>query len=269
MTYEAYEESTYAGSPVELYKFDREGISFWTYTSADTNQTYGGQIYVATALSRDDIEQSQETARAALRINMPSDTDFIGQFLGTSPTDVINLTLYRFHEGDGNVITTWNGRVISVSLNGYEAEVFCESTYTALQRLIARRYYQISCPHALYGTQCGVTKSSFAVTANNITISGLNVSSADLSGYDSGYFNGGTVEFTTGGLTTERRVVTYVGNTITINLPLTGAANGDTITVYPGCKHNTHDCNTVFSNILNYGGQPFIPDINPFDTVVF
>lgn len=264
MTYESVEESEYSGNPIELYKFDREGISFWTYTSADTDQTYGGKTYEAIPIARSDIEQSQDLAKAGIQLSMPTDTDFLDQFIATSPTDVINLTVHRFHSGDAETVTTWIGRVINVEFNGYEATVHCESSYTSLARPMGRRLYQVNCPHVLYGTACGVSEATYKTTAVGITISSLTISHPDFGTFADGYFNGGEMRFTSGGLTTRRLILSHVSTAITINMVLTGAENGSTVDVYPGCGHNTSDCFTKFSNIANYGGQPYYPDQNPF-----
>jgi hypothetical protein len=37
-----------------------------------------------------------------------------------------------------------------------------------------------------------------------------------------------------------------------------------TVIIYPGCKHNYTTCLTVFDNLDNFGGFPWIPGVNPF-----
>jgi uncharacterized phage protein (TIGR02218 family) len=269
VTYETYEESAYAGSPVELYKFDRNDVSFWTYTSADTTQYYEGRTYTAIPIQRSKIEQTQDLEQASVTIRMPTSTDFLDQYAGGAPADIINLTIYRFHYGDTDYSVAWIGRVMNVGFSGFEAEVYCESILTSLQRPMNRRRYQISCPHVLYGTACGVTKASYEVEAELTVISGTTLYSPTFWTYDDNYFTGGTVSYTSGGITVPRAILEHNDNFIVVNLTLTGAEVGSTVKAYPGCKHNIYDCNTKFSNILNYGGQPFIPDENPFDTMVF
>ena len=270
MTYEAYEESTYAGSPIELYRFDRAGATEWTYTSADIDQDYGGETYTAIPMSRSSIEQSQDLEKASLTINMPSDTPMLAQYISASPTDVVTLTLHRFHNGDNNTVSTWVGRISNIGFNGYEAEVYCESTLTSLRRPTGRMLYQIDCPHVLYGTRCGAVQSTFAIEATLISVSGLDIQAgAFAGGFGEGYFSGGLVTLVSAGLTTRRFVTDHSGNTITLNLPLTGAVVGSAVTAYPGCNHSTDHCNTKFSNLPNYGGQPFYPEKNPFESMVF
>jgi uncharacterized phage protein (TIGR02218 family) len=267
MTYASIEESTYGGAPIELYKFDQGGVNFWYYTSADEDQTYSGDVYSAVSIGRNSLEQAQEIEKAALQITMPTDIDFLDQFIGagTTPTNVVNLTLFRFHHGDTNVVTTWVGRVVNVTFDGYEAVVTCESVHSSLMRPMGRRLYQTNCSHVLYGAPCGVTKSAYKVPLSGITVSGLDIIHPTLATFAVGYFRGGSVEFVDGGLIVPRTILQHSGTVITLNLALTGAATGADVDVYPGCNHTTTTCYSTFDNIANYGGQPFYPKQNPFE----
>jgi uncharacterized phage protein (TIGR02218 family) len=191
------------------------------------------------------------------------------QFISAPPTDVINLTLTRYHEGDGNAIVAWVGRIVNIGFDGFSAEVYCESIHTSFRHPTGRRVYQINCPHVLYGASCGVTQSSYKLTTTLSAISGLDITSTDFGLEVDGYYSGGIVELTSGGLVTKRFVTNHVGNVITLNLALTGAYVGVSVDAYPGCDHSTTACNSKFSNILNYGGQPFYPERNPYETVIF
>ena len=39
-------------------------------------------------------------------------------------------------------------------------------------------------------------------------------------------------------------------------------AIGDELTAFYGCQHTTADC-TLFGNIANFGGFPYVPSTNP------
>ena len=48
---------------------------------------------------------------------------------------------------------------------------------------------------------------------------------------------------------------------------------GSTVVVLAGCDHSVTTCDTKFntpedtqSNVINYGGFPFVPGKNPFET---
>ncbi|MES0340689.1 MAG: phage BR0599 family protein [Candidatus Humimicrobiaceae bacterium] len=264
MTYKDQEESVYDGNPIELYEFFREGGSAWRFTSSDSNKTYLGNIYFATPLLRNSIEQSQDVTRAALTIEMSSTEDFIQQFIVEPLFTKISIIIRRYHESDitNQVVALWQGRVINVEQKESTASITCESSYTSLKRPTLRRLYSTSCPHLLYGPICTVPKSLLQVNATIDSISGVTIISSD---YDelAPYFIGGYVEHTKDGTTVRRFIVNESTNVIQLNLPLYVAEVGDTLVTYPGCDHTKNTCNNRFNNVINYGGQPWIPQKNP------
>ena len=74
----------------------------------------------------------------------------------------------------------------------------------------------------------------------------------------------GRVVFTSGlnaGFTRAIRTMASAAGVLTLGLiaPMPFAvAAGDTFTAYPGCDKQMATC-TLFSNIANFGGQPYIP----------
>lgn len=263
MTYDARERSTYEGEPVEVYKFDREGIKIWRYTSADRDVTLEGNVYLAAPIKRNNIEGSQDVERTALKITMPADADFPEQFLASPPTDRIMVEVRRFHFLDSEIAFLWVGRVVNVEHKEFEAIILCESVVSSLKRPTLRRVYQTSCPHLLYGPECMLAAASFAVPATLSSASGVQLTSAAFGALATGYLTGGYVELTLESNVNRAFVVSHSGSTITTGLPLQGAAVGSVVTAYPGCDHSIATCRTKFSNVLNYGGFPHIPVKNP------
>jgi len=271
MAYETIEESPYSGSPVELYEFARGTVEFWRYTSADTDQSYFGSEYDAIAIQRNSFEMSQNVEAISLTITLPVTAAFPQMYIAAPPSDPISFTLRRFHDGDTDVVSIWIGRVINVEFKEEVVEIMCESIYTSLKRPTLRRLYSRSCPHVLYDVSvgsCRADKNSFKTTATLSAASGLTLTSASFGAFANGYFTGGFVENLSGGHTNRRYITNHVGNDITLNLQLTGAAAGLSVDAFPGCAHNLNDCNSKFNNIVNYGGMPWIPEKNPMGGVL-
>lgn len=268
MSYAGQEESTYEGSPIELYLFER-GTQNWAYTSADTDQTYLSVTYEAVPITRSEIESSQDLAKQTVTFTMPSDSEVLEGFKNDSPSELMTIKILRFHEGDSEVLTRWVGRVMTVGFEGYSAEVSCDSAFTSMRLPMGRRLYQAHCAYALYGAACGVNKSSFEVTATITGITGLNIAAAEFSAQPDGYWVGGIMNYVNGLDQVVRHIVAHSGTVVTIDRPLTGASATDTVVVVPGCDKTTDTCNDTFNNILNFGGQPFIPRKNPFIEVIF
>jgi uncharacterized phage protein (TIGR02218 family) len=266
LTYDAREKSAYDGEPVEIYKFDREGVKVWRYTSADRDIIYGGEVYLAAPIKRNDIEGSQDVERTALKITMPADEDFPEQFIYSPPTDRIMVEVRRYHYLDSEIAFLWVGRVVNVEHREFEAIILCESSISSLKRPTLRRVYQTTCPHLLYGPECAIDKSSWAVIATlSAGTSGITLKSAVFAGYVDGYFAGGFVEILISGNLNRAFVVSHTGDTLTTGLPLQGAVVGLDVTAYPGCDHSLDTCVAKFSNNVNYGGFPFIPEKNPMN----
>lgn len=80
-----------------------------------------------------------------------------------------------------------------------------------------------------------------------------------------GWFDDGLLTFSSGvnnGLSYQ--VKTWDGTVLTFSNPMLAApAAADTFIIEPGCDHDSAgDCNTKFSNIVNFRGEPFIPGMD-------
>lgn len=264
MTYTAKENSTYDGQPNELYQFVRNGQS-WRYTSADEDKTIESIIYSSASLTRTKLEQNQEMSRNPITVSIDKNASFVQQFRGAPPSDVIQLTIFRYHEGDSEVVTIWIGRVVNIRLKERIAEIRCEPIFTAMKRPVLRRRYQTTCPHVLYGAQCGVLSSSFSVITSLLSVSGTTLTASAFGTHPDGYFSGGYVEWEVDGNIETRPIINHVGTAITVNFPFQGMPSNATVKAFPGCDHVLATCNTKFNNVENYGGQPFFPSKNPMN----
>jgi len=263
--------------PLELYHFNR-GVMDWFFTSADTDITFETNLYEAVPIKRSKIISTQDLGKTGLKLTMSRRVSFLDQFIATSPTDVITLTVTRIHSGDTDKAIVWRGRVINVKFKENESEVSCQPIFSSLKRPGLRRVYQLNCPHVLYGNECTLIKTNFDIAATLSAVSGNILTSTSFivsinATFDADHFVGGFVEFDNAGLI-DKRFITEHNNsagTITLNLPFgSEVIVGSSVTAFPGCRHTTSVCSGKFSNIANYGGFPFIPQKNPMDgTPVF
>jgi len=265
MTYATIETSVQSGRPVELYEFI-SGSTYYRYTSADGDVVYGGNTYTAAPIARGAVEATSETARLALEITCDRSLGVLSLFSTLPPDQVVAVTLRRLHAGDGEAIVLWMGRVLNVTWNNAAAEIHCESVYTSLKRTGLRRLYQKGCTHVIYESGCNVARASFKSTKTVATVSGVTVTFSAI-GVADNYFAGGYLEWVDGGVTYRRAIRQQLGGTVTISFPLPGLAASDSVDLYPGCDHTLATCIAKFSNGLNYGGQPYYPDKNPFNGV--
>lgn len=266
MTYDAREISLQSGAPVEIYEFARAAQQ-WLVTSSPEPVVVDSITYTPHMIRRSSIEETQERARSAVKLTVARNFPIADLFRVSPPTDVISLTIKRYHRGDSQVVVIWSGRVLNCDWQGAEATINCEPVSTSLRRTGLRRMYQRQCPHVLYGSACGLSKDDYKLTANVDAISGTTISVSECSAQAAGYYAGGFVELSVGGGGLERRFITnHTGAVLTLSQAFgEDLAVGAEVNIYPGCNHTLATCKAKFSNLVNYGGFPFIPTKNPFD----
>lgn len=265
MAHGAREASVQSGEPVELYRFWR-GLKSWRYTSSASAVYFNEEWYDPAVISRSGVEYTSEEGRSNIKITCPRDLPVADLYRIYPPSDVVQAAVYRVHAGESLGAVIWMGRVVGARWTGAKAEITCEPVANAMARTGLRRLYQRSCPHVLYGPDCGLNKTSYAVSVTLSEIApvagGVALKS---SGFDSTGYAGGFVEWTDTDLNVERRYISdVVTGGVVVPAAIPGVAVGSTLTFYRGCGHNIAGCKT-FGNVPNYGGFPYIPAKNPFD----
>ena len=264
MTYDAKETSLRGGNPVELYKATLGTVDY-LYNDSDSDIVYNSETYSPITISRSSIDQNDEINRSGIKVTVPRDNDLADVFRVYAPAEVVAITIFRGHLDDGEFKTIWSGRVISCDWSGVKATLECESVFSSLKRPGLRRNYQAQCPHVLYGVACGLNQLTHQTTDNVSVISGSTVSVPAASGFADGYFNGGFLQFyTSTGLGQVRFIADHTSDVLTLVAPIPELSVSDSVNVFPGCKHTLDDCTNKFDNLVNYGGFPYVPKVNPF-----
>jgi len=131
---------------------------------------------------------------------------------------------------------------------------------------VSDNYTQFSPP-----TQLSAASFKLTGTINgtvDYTSQTLFVTNATAHGKAADYFAGGWLETGTG-VNFERRGILHSipgsGSdvTLTIDRPVLKAITGQSIDIYPGYDGSIGQCDTVFGNRINFGGHPYIPNVNP------
>lgn len=286
MTFITQEESIEAGTPIELFRFaNLEDI--FTYTSSKVPTVFNSETYAPTAIQRteDQIESLEEQRNVVVK--MPSTDPFVARYFATLPAQQDSLTIYKQHSTDTptpETVVIFQGKVANVAVTGNEAKVNALSDASLLERTIPMQTSRNLCNHVLYDTRCKVVESQFriAATVSSISADGLTIGvstgaatvpftglalSAQLTA-DATFFTGGTLE--RGNL--ERRMVRSMiddgGNTgtIVVLLPFAKIAVNDVFQLFAGCDHRFPTCKDKFVNSENYGGFPYVPRKNPFQS---
>lgn len=260
MTYATIETSTYLGSPFELYWFSTSTES-WYYTSGDEQRTQGGQTYLVETIERTELDYSQEIVSQTVAVRIPITSGVAQKFIAYIPSDPMSLVIYRGHENDtdGQVLTYFTGRVASAKFTDV-----CELTVVPEQSLLKRGIpgprYQAQCNWVLFGPGCGVNKDLFKVTGAVSAVGTDTITCTSFGSKPDGYFNAGYVE-----VGDERRMIlSHTGNVVQVITPIAGLSAGSPIAAYAGCQRTESDCQSKFSNLVNFSGFARIPTKNPF-----
>lgn len=263
-TLDELERSIEGSRPVELYTFTL-GPDVFRYTSAEGPVTFSGTDYLPLPLKRTSPTQSKEQRSTALRITLPTTSDPAEPFIAIQPSDTMNVTIIRVQPSAAPAtasIVMFDGFVSSVSFKDDTAEMRCIPFNELFTRQIPRFQYQGLCNHVLYDARCKVSSASFKHTGTVLGVSGNEVTIQALPTAGSPFI-GGYIEIPGG--SEQRLILDQVGTTVTVLFPFKQTISGGSIDAFQGCDHTAETCAQKFSNILNYGGFPFVPVINPFN----
>lgn len=269
MSYGTFEGSVESGQPVEFFDIE-VGPTSYHVTSGESEETVLGNVYTPLeGLTRGKIDLAQEARSTIVEVMMPASHAFPLSYVNQIPGQKATLTIYRLHRDDTPtpaVIVIFEGSVQSVSFEqqGRVAKLSVVPSSYAKSRTVPRFTFQGACNHVLGDARCKVDENAFkftstvsAVSGNTITVVGANV-------YPDGYFTAGRVDLT--GSVDSRLILSHIGSLLTLLLPFGTSPIGSTVTAFAGCAHDGLTCFNKFNNTINYGGWPFIPNKNPFNT---
>ena len=277
MTYDAFASSIESSRPIELFRFVQGGDTF-EYTSAEDELTVSSITYTPEVIQRGRITQSPRDRNSTLEIRVPTSNEFARRYRSSTPGSRASITIQRVQRLDfpvPGVITLYSGFVGSVAFENEmkEAVIACRPIESASSRPVPRFSYQSLCNHVLYDDACKVddTDSRWRLTAGVTAQTGATVTVTGAGAFGVDWFVGGFLEIDGGD--DARLIVAQSGNDLQLLLPFPQSAIGKTVTVFAGCDHTVTICDTKFntpedtlSNVINYGGFPFVPTRNPFQT---
>lgn len=241
----------------------------YAFCDGDVPITRAGITYQPWPIRHSDLHSAGDLDNADVTIDMALRNDFMSEFSAFPPSQVINVTIFQGHGEDlatlSNYPAIWLGRLGAFEVESSEVKVNCIPVSTSIQRPGLRRNYQLGCPHVLYGPQCRAEKRSITRTVS--WHGGDQVLFSSPVTVRIGKYRGGTMEWNDP--STGRREIRTITNTSSDGLrfyirgTMRGLTNGATVTLTFGCGRTMSDCINVHENILNFGGQPWIPLENP------
>lgn len=283
----------------DLYSFAlSDGVTFLRYTTSDADVLYGGNIYTSRGPFFDSINsKSRAHWKAGLDVDtwavivVPTSADPItgaaypakiyGQpWIAAARAGALDGATVDVHRAFWSAWPAWPipapgdmvpsyvltdvfaGRVAALDLTRTEAIVSINSHMEMLTRTMPRNTYQAGCRWTLFDSGCALTRASFATAGTVAAVTSNGNFTTNLAAIED-YYSLGMLTWLTGlnvGFSRAIRKYTGTGGRCMLLAPMPfTVAPGDTFTAYPGCDKQAATCNTKFSNLANFGGQPYIP----------
>jgi hypothetical protein len=269
MSFDEKEHSLNAGEPVNLYLITfgaNPAVDFFAYTDAENPIVDDGKTYLPIAIDRDPIRDSGSLDKTEIVVRLQRDVELATMFTPFPATQDIALRIKHGHIGDVFEFN-WAGTITGIGREGDECVISARPVTSSLDGPFLGRTYTIGCGHVLYDARtCRANKSAATTTGTIIALTRGTVTLA--SGWNTpkpaDRFITGRIEWTNsiGGKET-RRILGVTGDTLRISRATNDIAVGGVINVILGCRRNVDDCEFLHNNILNHGGNPWIPTENP------
>ena len=271
MTYAVKDISVHDGAPIECYEFIASHKT-WYLTSYHSPVTVDGHEYTPTPITRTALEISSIIdSPHTMDFSIPSDHELAKTFCFLVSPKELSVVVRRVHEGD-NYATDfrieWRGHIAGASINGHWGVIKTSSLIqTQLNGFLSSVYYQKSCNHVLYDERCKVLREDFTVTAVVTKIQNQIITVDNMVYPDEELENGTMTVVRTG---EQQGIISNETNVMRIGYPFFDIVVGDTVELTLGCDHQRlGHCKNRFDNVVNYGGTDFVPEINPFEKLVY
>jgi uncharacterized phage protein (TIGR02218 family) len=272
MTLDTLETSIEDSQPVEVYEV-RAGSQLFRLAVSQQDEFIGAIQYDATpGLQREKKQEGSDKRDTDFRIRIPTDHPLAQLFTGQLPGFRVTLRVLRFQRADATreTLEVFFGYIQSAVFekDGFECVLSARNEIAANRGLVPRRTFASLCSYVLFDPDtCRVDDTNPSFRATNLsvltTVGNVLTVAAGLSGtYPDGWMQGGYVEVAGG--TDFRSITSHVGNVLTLTTPLSTPPT--TITVFAGCAHDLTTCGTKFANAINFGGWPFVPTRNIFES---
>lgn len=247
----------------------RDGVVLG-YTTAPIDVTVSAQLYLAgPGLDIGDIVSTSGLAVDNLELTiLPDDAGTITRAdLLTGKWNGAAFTIFECSYADPTlgINTLKSGTTGEVRMQRGAFTVELRSLTQMLQQPVGAVTSK-TCRYRLGDANCTVALAGFTFTGTVTAVASQQQFTAAALAQAADYYVEGLVTFTSGlnaGYTQKCKAFS-AGKVFTLSLPMPYAiANGDTFSAIAGCqKRHLLDCETKFSNILNFGGEPDLPGVD-------
>lgn len=220
-------------------------------------------IFSPAALERSEISNEAKGDKAQIKCNL--DLEPINSFRALSYNDSMKVIVIRLRNKELEILLFGKAEGVDYDLEKGQATLSVCSMAGVFSSSLPQRTFSAGCTHSLGDFYCGVLKDSYSLTLKlsecQIADNNLWVSHPLLASKPNGYYNGGVCKAGAN----SAFIISHAGSKIQLLNPFYALRNADisSVKIEIGCDKSIETCKNKFSNSLNYGGFPFVPNINP------
>ncbi len=249
--------------PLELYEFElaTDG-TVWRYTSYDSDVVFDGDTYSTTPIKRGKVTYDAQLRATKIQISVDRLSEAVIKYLVKHPVETTWVTITKtFADFLTEGVVIFKGEIGSVTFSGQSAKLDCTGYEIFLSQKIPRFRFQIMCNHFLFDPKCGLDKDDHKVdtTVASVETDERTLVVNSIGGHADNFFTFGWLEKGAD----KRMIISHTGTSIVLQHRLADIIATDSVTIYGGCDRTIQICAAKYDNVVQYGGFPYIPLVNP------
>lgn len=243
-------------------------------TNCDVDLTVGGYTY---SHSSPLFTRGTTTVKVGLDVDtlpltiMPAATDTIGgvPWCAAARIGVFDGARVRVdkvfmptaRDVSMGTLNLFEGRMAGTEIDRGMIRATIKSELELLNSVFPKNLYQPGCVHTLYDSGCALLRAAYQASGSVGAGSTTSILSVTGLSQGAGYYDLGSITFTSGVNSGLRRAVkSYTGGSVSLYVPLPSApVAGDAFTIVAGCDKTQATCSAKFGNLVHFRGYPFIP----------
>lgn len=247
------------------WKMTAMGGTILGFTSHVNDLTISAQLYKSAAgFSPSAVSGTASFSVDNMNVEGLLSADFAAVDLLAGKWDfaTVEIFLVNYLDLTGGTIKVRKGTLGAVTFGRQQFSAEIRGMLQAYSRSIVE-LYSPSCRADLGDTRCQVNLAPFTFTGMVTSFTNARVFFDSAMAQADGYFDGGLLTWTGGlnsGRTMEVKAYLLAGGAFQLVQPMASViANGDTYSAHRGCDKQPTTCKVAFSNLVNFRGEPFVP----------